>query len=234
MRNNETATVTISSTATSNTNSFVTASGSISIAGTINSGTVIEADLLAVDGVLHKIDSVVEPIFFSKYLLDTALDAGLTTFLALVDLVPGLADIINSGDYTLLAPTDDAFLLLDPDTITFLTNPDNVAILNATLLYHVIPEVITSFQFVDGPLGTLQGDSVDVSVNPRNGLVESFNENTVDQANLLAINGIMHTLNGVLVLPGDIPTPTPITPVPSPRLTQSPFRSTRNPVPTSK
>ena len=92
MRNNETATVTISSTATSNTNSFVTASGSISIAGTINSGTVIEADLLAVDGVLHKIDSVVEPIFFSKYLLDTALDAGLTTFLALVDLVPGVVD----------------------------------------------------------------------------------------------------------------------------------------------
>jgi uncharacterized surface protein with fasciclin (FAS1) repeats len=239
MRNDEILTVNltesdVSSTSQISTGSKVNPSASLTIIleGEISSSAVVEADLVGIDGVVHKVGAPLLPGFFLTSFLDLANQNGASTFAQLVRLVPNLGEIIsnNNNVYTILAPTDDAFSQLPDETFSFLTNPSNVAILNDTLCYHIIPEVIPSFQFVDGPLVTLQGGVVSVVLNPSGGVVISFNDNSVDKIDLLASNGILHTLDGVLLpVPLQSPTSTPLEKTPSPTIfeTQAPVRSPR-------
>ncbi len=137
--------------------------------------------------------------------LDLAIGAGqFSTLIAAIDAA-GLADVLEGeGPFTVLAPTDAAFteafealgieasdLLADTETLT------------AILTYHVIGQAADSelVATLDGQsVETLNGQSVDVSVVEGQIMV---NEATVVSADLMADNGIVHVINGVL-LPPDI------------------------------
>jgi uncharacterized surface protein with fasciclin (FAS1) repeats len=66
-----------------------------------------------------------------------------------------LVDTLNSGQYTVFAPTDDAFNKLPASTIDQLKT--NAAMLKSILTYHVVPgqlspnQVVGSHNTVDGP-----------------------------------------------------------------------------------
>jgi transforming growth factor-beta-induced protein len=161
---------------------------------------LIEYDLPATNGVVHKVDSVFRPDFFYLNLVDLAGRNNIfSTFLQLVQSVPGMEDLLSSGDYTVLAPTDDAFSEWGQARIDFALAPSNVENTRMLLLYHVLPDVTSTLGFRDGPMVTAQGASLDVKIV--NADTISFNGVNAIYVNALANNGIMHALDGVLVPP---------------------------------
>src|SRR5215217_4714481 len=71
-----------------------------------------------------------------------------------------LVDTLNGGEFTVFAPTDDAFAKIDPATIETLKTDD--ALLSKILTYHVVPGQITPDK-IAGTHATVQGGSVTVT-----------------------------------------------------------------------
>jgi uncharacterized surface protein with fasciclin (FAS1) repeats len=71
-----------------------------------------------------------------------------------------LVDTLNSSEFTVFAPVDDAFAKIDAATIETLKTDD--ALLSKILTYHVVPGQITPDQIV-GTHKTVQGGSVTVT-----------------------------------------------------------------------
>jgi len=88
----------------------------------------------------------------------------LTTLTAAVSgkLNPGvnLVDTLNGGDFTVIAPTDDAFAKIDPATLEKLKT--DAPLLSSILTYHVIPGQLSPAQ-VAGTHKTVEGGEVTVS-----------------------------------------------------------------------
>src|SRR5688572_23550934 len=90
----------------------------------VDEATVVAADVMSSNGVIHVIDRVLLPA--SKDLVATAAGAG--TFKTLA----------KDGPFTLFAPTDDAFAKLPAGTVENLLKPENKAQLAAILKLHVV------------------------------------------------------------------------------------------------
>lgn len=71
-----------------------------------------------------------------------------------------LVDTLNSSEYTVFAPTDDAFAKLDAATLeTLKTDPD---LLSSILTYHVVPGQVTPDELA-GMYTTVNGADVEVT-----------------------------------------------------------------------
>ncbi|WP_342024242.1 fasciclin domain-containing protein [Arthrobacter citreus] len=71
-----------------------------------------------------------------------------------------LVDTLNGSEFTVFAPTDDAFAKLDPATIeTLKTDPD---LLSSILTYHVVPGQMTPDE-LSGMYATVNGGEVEVT-----------------------------------------------------------------------
>ena len=148
-----------------------------------------------------------------KSLLDVAIEAGeFSTFIAAIEAA-GLNEALeDEGPFTVFAPTDAAFqaafeeyeitaeeLLADTDTLTQI------------LTYHLLPEVADAADLaaVDGEaVPTVNGEPVAVSVQSDELMV---NNATVLAADLEADNGIVHTIDTVLLPPDVVVALTPTT-----------------------
>ena len=88
----------------------------------------------------------------------------LTTLTAAVSgkLNPGvnLVDTLNGGEFTVIAPTDDAFAKIDPATLEKLKT--DAPLLTSILTYHVIPGQLSPAQ-VAGTHKTVEGGEVTIS-----------------------------------------------------------------------
>jgi uncharacterized surface protein with fasciclin (FAS1) repeats len=71
-----------------------------------------------------------------------------------------LVDTLNSGDFTVIAPTDDAFKKLDAATLANLKT--DAPLLTGILNYHVIPGQLSPAQVV-GTHKTVEGAAVTVT-----------------------------------------------------------------------
>ena len=130
--------------------------------------------------------------------------AEFTVLLAALEAA-GLVDALNNpGDeFTVFAPTDEAFgkLLADlgvtPEEL--LANPDLAAI----LLYHVAPGVFDSAAVIDAApieaLETLNPDGATLKVEVVDGAVVINESAEVIQADVSASNGVIHVIDTVLV-----------------------------------
>jgi len=112
-------------------------------------------------------------------------------------LASGLDAVFSEpGAYTLFAPTDAAFGALPAGTIDALLADPNGA-LTEILLYHTVDGVALSTDLEDGLLvPTLQGQNVLVTIN-NNGVF--INDAQVIVADLIADNGVVHVIDGVLL-----------------------------------
>jgi uncharacterized surface protein with fasciclin (FAS1) repeats len=128
-------------------------------------------------------------------------DGRFTTLLAAVEAA-GLTEALSGeGNFTVLAPTNEAFeallaylgleagdLLADTETLT------------EVLTYHVLPvRTRTALLFVGAELATLQGESVRFSEAGNGTLTINEGAATVLDANLVGSNGVVHAIDGVLV-----------------------------------
>ena len=71
-----------------------------------------------------------------------------------------LVDTLNGGEFTVFAPTDDAFAKIDPATIEKLKTDSDL--LTSILTYHVVPGQASPAQ-VAGEQTTVQGATVTVT-----------------------------------------------------------------------
>lgn len=175
----------------------------VTLNGAFGSVNVIATDLDAKNGVVHKIDQVLLPDFVRTTIVDI-LDADMSSrFSTLIELVvaAGLDETLATIDMTLLAPSNEAFDALDPVLLEEILN--DVGKLTQVLLYHVIPgpEIYPSSALEQfDQLETTEGSDVFVNILPSSGRV-FFNFAEVFLTDALAVNGIVHGIDQVLIPP---------------------------------
>jgi uncharacterized surface protein with fasciclin (FAS1) repeats len=199
--------------------------------------TLITADIFAANGVVHIIDAVLKPSFFYRSVIDLSGQGTFNTITNLA-LLTGLEGALSDGTFTLFAPTDAAFNRLPAATIGFLTSPLGLGDLTELMLYHAVAAVIPTTLLVDGVgLPTSQGKSISISIAGDTIMVN--NDATIVDADILALNGLTHGIDRVLMIPEDTPSPTvsPVsmpdpTPMPNPMPNPMPVAPTGDPEPT--
>lgn len=165
------------------------------------SSTVIIADVLTNNGVVHVIDQVLLPYVSIP---ETAAEAGIFETLLAAVTAADLADVLGGpGPFTVFAPTDEAFENVDPAVINFLLQPENQDLLIEVLSYHVVDAGVYSGQLEEGPVTML--NSSDITVTFNDGEVIINGSATVVAADVLASNGVIHVIDEVLLPLDTIP-----------------------------
>jgi transforming growth factor-beta-induced protein len=165
----------------------------------VNQAKVTTPDVMASNGIIHVVDSVLIPKAATaptKNLVQTAVAAGHFKTLARLLQLSGLAGTLaHKGPFTVFAPTDAAFAKVPKATLAALAK--NKAKLRAVLLYHVVRGRVTAAQAMKlRAAKTLEGRSVPIRVANGKVLVGGA---TVVKTDIGASNGIIHVINRVLI-----------------------------------
>jgi len=109
----------------------------------------------------------------------------------------GLADTLKgAGPFTVFAPTNDAFKAVSAKTMEQLAQ--DPARLKAVIGYHVVPAKLTAAQVTNASVKTSQGANVALA---KAGAFITVEDAMVQQADVLATNGVVHTVDRVLMPP---------------------------------
>lgn len=109
----------------------------------------------------------------------------------------GLTDTLKAaGPYTVFAPTNDAFKAVPAKTLDDLSK--DPAKLKEVLTFHVLPAKVTSTEVKNGNAKTAQGANVALS---KAGTFVTVEEAMVQTADITATNGVVHTVDRVLMPP---------------------------------
>jgi uncharacterized surface protein with fasciclin (FAS1) repeats len=161
----------------------------------VNQAQVTLFDIVTDNGTVHVLDAVVLPF---ETVVDVAIDNGFTTLataVATAELLPVLTDPLS--EFTVFAPTNAAFddlaVALNTDIGGILALPN----LADVLAYHVVEGTVLSTQLTAGPVATVNGEDVIVSLT--NGVL--INDATVTLVDVLADNGVVHVIDEVLLPP---------------------------------
>ncbi len=188
----------------------------------INQAAVTATDIVASNGIIHVIDSVLLPPADAHNpaaldnIVNTAVAAGNFTTLVAALQATGLDMALANPDetFTVFAPTDDAFAKLGQDTINALLN--DLPTLSDILLYHVVGgaavDSTTALSLAGTDVTMTNGDTVRVTVD--NGKL-FINMSEVIVTDIQATNGIIHVIDTVLTPPV---TEDPVTEQPLPNL----------------
>jgi uncharacterized surface protein with fasciclin (FAS1) repeats len=167
----------------------------------INGGpaAIVEGDILATNGVIHAIDNILTPSWFTRTFLDVLISDGsrFSTFVG-IDTI-GFFDEINlstsSGPYTVFAPLNSGFVEQDL-AILAANSPDY---LRNVLGYHLVRGIYTGSDLTRlTELGTLyEGNSLKIEQSEDlRGL--TVNGRLLVQSDILTNNGVVHVIAGVL------------------------------------
>ncbi len=99
-------------------------------------------------------------------------------------------------EFTVFAPTDEAFGKLPPSTLTQLLLPENKEKLRMLLLYHVVAGKVSAAELSNGEVKTVNGEKVKVEVATDKIEVGGAK---VYSSDVKATNGFMHSIGRVLV-----------------------------------
>jgi uncharacterized surface protein with fasciclin (FAS1) repeats len=131
----------------------------------------------------------------AKSLLEAAIAAGnLSTFVAVLKAAGLNEEVTAQGPVTVFAPTDAAFKKLPAGAYDALLK--NAKKLRAVLNYHVISGYWTTRDLKSGEVMTLQGSTLTLAASSADVQV---NAARVTQADLLALNGVVHAIDAVIL-----------------------------------
>lgn len=123
-------------------------------------------------------------------------DPSLSTLNSLVTKA-GLADTLKTaGPYTFFAPTNDAFKAVPAKTMDELAQ--NPAKLKAMLSYHVVLGKMMAAEVKNGNAKTAEGGNVSLS---KAGEFVTVEDAMVQKTDMVATNGVVHTVDRVLMPP---------------------------------
>lgn len=113
-------------------------------------------------------------------------------------IAAGLDGVLDQeGPYTVFVPSDLAFGKLEKGVYPNLLHSENKALLTGILSHHIVRGRISFDELTNGArLTTLQGN--DLLVEVLAGTV-TINGATVQNRDVAASNGVLHTLNAVLL-----------------------------------
>ena len=177
---------------------------------------VVQANQAASNGLIHDVHQVLLPR------LPVAATVALQEFTILYQVLQDLdlVELLNNDDinseqeFTLFAPTDQAFGAIRPDVWDFLQAPQQVDLWRSIILYHVLPQRFTRSQLRNYPpewsLRTLQAQGLHVELlegddNDEQVLVVRGNNNPRDTSpplrdeEYIATNGLVYAVDQVLL-----------------------------------
>ena len=168
----------------------------------VGDATVTAADVVASNGVIHVIDTVLMPpvelVDIPSIAVGTGVHDSLVAALTKADLVSTLQ---GDGPFTVFAPTDQAFTDAGIDLDSFTTD-EEIATLADILLFHVYSGAVNAADVTDGLTVTMvNGD--DASFTVADGTV-MVGDATVTTADVMASNGVVHVIDKVLMPPADV------------------------------
>lgn len=109
----------------------------------------------------------------------------------------GLEEVLSGeGQFTVFAPSNEAFAKLPEGQLEELLKPENKNQLVSLLTYHVVPAAVASTEIQPGSVTTVEGRSLQLSI------VDSkvkVNEATVVAADIKASNGVIHVVDSVII-----------------------------------
>ncbi len=172
----------------------------------VNDANVIQADVMASNGIIHVIDKVLTPSDTPRDIPRTAQCTGAhDSLVAAVIQAELLTTLQGEGPFTVFAPTDQAFTDAGID-LAALDTPEGKQTLSDILLYHVIASEVPSSAVTD----CLSADTV--NTNPLSFTVDDsgvmVNNATVVTPDVQTSNGVIHVIDKVLLptaTPNDIP-----------------------------
>jgi len=179
----------------------------------VNTVTVTAVDVEADNGVIHVIDAVLIPPAEkgtpTMNIVDTAVAAGdfgtLVAALQAAGLDATLAD--ETQTYTVFAPTDAAFAMIDPDTLDLLLADTDV--LSSVLLQHVVSgevSAVTAYTLNGLSATTASGADIPVAINSELDTL-TFGGATVTNTDIYTTNGVIHVIDMVVVADVELPSP---------------------------
>ncbi len=176
------------------------------------STTVVAANVMASNGVIHVINRVLVPPSLAKAPAPVnsilQLAAGNPDFSTLVSLVQkaGLVPALSgAGPFTIFAPTNEAFQkLATAAPATYQAVLADPKLLTKVLTYHAVAGAIKSTQAItvaqqNGSVTSLEGEPIALSL--AGGKLILDGRSTVVTADILATNGVIHVIDTVLVPP---------------------------------
>jgi uncharacterized surface protein with fasciclin (FAS1) repeats len=176
---------------------------------------VIIPNIYATNGIIHVVDTVILPPWprtgetaapaaamapAGGTIVDIAVADGRFTTLVAAVKAAGLVDALSGGEWTVFAPTDDAFAKLDLDAHN-IGRAFSKAELTDILLYHVLDSAVTADEakastgdivMANGKLAGLKYFDGDLYVN---------DDSEVIIPNIYATNGIIHVVDTVILGP---------------------------------
>jgi len=167
----------------------------------LNDAQVIITDIIASNGVIHVIDSVLLPPQEEESLgtiVDIAVADGRFETLVAAVVAADLAETLSDeGPFTVFAPTDEAFAELPEGTIEALLA--DIPALTAILLYHVVAgevlaEDVVALDYIETLL------EKDIEIRVKDGMVY-LNDAQVIITDVMADNGVIHVIDTVLLPP---------------------------------
>jgi uncharacterized surface protein with fasciclin (FAS1) repeats len=109
------------------------------------------------------------------------------------------ATLSAPGPITVFAPTDAAFDKLPPATLQRLLRPENREALRQVVSYHVISGRVPSADLMGKSLASPTVEGSSVAINGNSGVM--VNNARVLQADIEASNGLIHSIDTVLMPP---------------------------------
>ncbi|GIQ98000.1 MAG: hypothetical protein CM15mP3_10340 [Candidatus Poseidoniales archaeon] len=170
---------------------------------TVGGATVITADVIASNGIIHVIDKVLMP---PSDIPTTAGTTGIhNTLVNAVVQANLLTTLSGDGPFTVFAPTDQAFTDAGVD-LTALDTPEGNQALANILQYHVISGEVPASGVTDClSADAVNGQPLSFTVGDSGVMVNDANVITTD---VITSNGLIHVIDKVLTptdTPRDIP-----------------------------
>jgi uncharacterized surface protein with fasciclin (FAS1) repeats len=174
----------------------------------VNGIRVAQADVLASNGVIHAIGSVLLPP--SGNIVEAAQgNEDLSTLVAAIQYVDAniaganiATTLSGAGPFTVFAPTNAAFQTLLTDVGA--TNLSDVApeVVRDILLRHVIGARVFSSDLSNGSVTTLNGDvTIAVSGNGATVIGAGAIPSNITATNIVTTNGVVHVIDRVIRIP---------------------------------
>ncbi|HEY0143821.1 MAG TPA: fasciclin domain-containing protein [Thermoanaerobaculia bacterium] len=137
----------------------------------------------------------------SMNIAEVAMSTGMHNTLVAALKSAGLANMLmESGSYTVFAPTDAAFAKLPAGTVEMLMRPENRDKLRSILQYHVVPGRVSAQQ-VSAMTSAKSASGQTLRISTMNDQVMIGNAHVV-KADVAASNGVVHVIDTVLMPPG--------------------------------
>lgn len=162
---------------------------------------VLETDLAASNAVIHVIDQVMLPA--NKNIVQLAQTRNDLTILAEAVVAAGLVESLSGpGPFTVLAPTNDAFIaLLSELGLTKEQLLADTALLQKVLTYHVVDGAVYRAQIpFNQPVPTLQGETVQIDAQFPPQVTDARGRNAqITSIDTIVTNGVVHIMSRVIL-----------------------------------